>query len=54
VDIERENMSASMLKRRSLISYKELKINWEKELYLVETAAYGWKDRCAIWPRLLA
>jgi hypothetical protein len=34
VDIERQNMEASMREKRSVVFYNELKSNWEKELYL--------------------
>jgi hypothetical protein len=34
MDIERQNMEASMKEKRSLVSYNELKNNWEKKLYI--------------------
>jgi hypothetical protein len=33
MDIERQNMEASMKEKRSLVFYNELKSNWEKKLY---------------------
>jgi hypothetical protein len=32
MDIERQNMEASMKEKRSLVFYNELKNNWEKKL----------------------
>jgi hypothetical protein len=34
MDIERQNMEASMKEKRSLVFYNELKNNWEKEFYI--------------------
>jgi hypothetical protein len=34
MDIERQNMEASMTEKRSLVFYNELKNNWEKKLYI--------------------
>jgi hypothetical protein len=34
MDIERQNMEASMREKRSLIFYNVLKNNWEKKLYI--------------------
>jgi hypothetical protein len=34
VDIERQNMEASMIEKRSLVFYSEFMNNWEKELYI--------------------
>jgi hypothetical protein len=34
MDIERQNMEASMREKRSLVFYNELKNNWEKKLYI--------------------
>jgi hypothetical protein len=34
MDIERQNMEASMKEKRSLVFYNELKISWEKKLYI--------------------
>jgi CRISPR/Cas system CSM-associated protein Csm2 small subunit len=33
MDIERQNMEASMKEKRSLVFYNELKNNWERKLY---------------------
>jgi hypothetical protein len=34
MDIERQNMEASMKEKRSLVFYNELKNNWEKKFYI--------------------
>jgi hypothetical protein len=34
MDIERQNMEASMKEKRSLVFYNELKSRWEKKLYI--------------------
>jgi hypothetical protein len=34
MDIERQNMKASMKEKRSLVFYNELKNNWEKKFYI--------------------
>jgi hypothetical protein len=34
MDIERQNMEASMKEKRLLVFYNELKNNWEKKLYI--------------------
>jgi hypothetical protein len=34
VDIERQNLEASMREKRSLVFYNELKSNWERKFYI--------------------
>jgi hypothetical protein len=34
MDIERQNMEASMGEKRSLVFYNELKSSWEKKVYI--------------------
>jgi hypothetical protein len=34
MDIERQNMEASMKEKRSLVVYNELQNNWEKEFFI--------------------
>jgi hypothetical protein len=34
MDIDRQNMEASMKEKRSLVSYNKLKNNWENKLYI--------------------
>jgi hypothetical protein len=34
MDIDRQNMAASMKEKRSLVFYNELKNKWEKKLYI--------------------
>jgi hypothetical protein len=38
MDIERQNMEASMKEKRSLVFYNELRNNWENKLYIYRYA----------------